>query len=214
MLLKRIITVALSLTMATNLFADNWKLKKTDDDLGIKVYVRDVTGSPLKEFKGVTNLKSTLNSSVALISDTENLPNWIYNMLSIEVLEKVNEHETYAYSVNKTGPFMDNRDSVVYSVLMQDPTSKVVTITLEGKPAYIPPSDDAVRVASLKGLWQFTPNNNGTVEVVYQLHVDPSARLPQSMINRFIVRSSLETLAEMHKQIEKYQNKNLAYIME
>jgi len=214
MLLKRIFTAALTLTMATSLFAAEWELKKTDDDLGIKVYTRAVEGSPFKEFKGVTNLKSTLNGVVALVRDTENMPNWMFNMLSIKVLKEVNEKESYSYSVNKTGPFMDDRDSVVHSVLSQDPTTKVVSMTLEGKPDYIPPSDDAVRVSSVNGLWQFTPNGNGTVEVVYQLHADPAGSLPQGLINNFIMKSPLESLTGMHEQIGNYQDKKFAFIAE
>jgi len=214
MFFKRMASTVFFLLFTVNLFAAEWELATTDDDLGIKVYTRAVAGSPLKEFKGVIKVKSTLNGLVSLVSDTENRPNWMFNMLTSKVLKKINEKESYIYSVNKTGPFIDDRDSIVHSVLEQDPETKIVTIRLEGKPEYIPVSDDAVRVASINGLWEFSPNSDGTVDVVHQIHADPSGSIPQSLINSFIVKSPLETLAGLQEQVQKYQDKKLDFIVE
>jgi len=214
MQLIRTISMVFICVVSFNALAEEWELKATDEDLGIKVYTRAVEGSSLKEFKGIINVNSSLNGLVSLINDTNNRPSWMFNMTSSKVLNKISEKESFIYSVINPGPFIDQRDNIVHSVLIQDPETKVVTIRLEGKPEYIPSTDDAVRMPSISGLWRLSPNEDGTVDVVHQIHADPSGNIPKSIINSFIVKSPMETLSGLHDELQKYQDKKVGYIVE
>jgi len=214
MLFKRAFVGVLLTVLATTSFATDWELKKSDDELGIKVYTRAVDGSPLREFKGETQLKSSLNAAVALVRDTTNLPSWMHKMQSVKVLKKISDQETITYSVTEVGPFMDDRDNVVHSTTEQDPTTKAVTLIMTAKPDYIPAEDGKVRVAAMNGFWKLTPKDGGMVEVVFQVHADPAGSLPEGLINTFVVENPYNSLANMHEQIGEYQGKAVAFITE
>jgi len=214
MFLTRFTILALSLTLSTTLFASEWEVRDGNKDLGILVYTRDVEGSSIKEYKGETTLKSTLKGVVGLMNDIENRPNWLYNLKSNRVLEKSSDKESIVHSISKAGPFMQDRDSIIRSVLAQDPESKVVTITLENLPDYIEPIEKTVRIPAIKGQWTFTPGDAGVVHVSYHIHANPGGSVPRNLVNRFIVKSPLATLAGMHEQVGSYQDKDLTYIVE
>jgi len=214
MYLKQIMSACLLFCVTAVSNAAQWELQKTDEDLGIKIYTSAVDGSPFRQFKAVTTLNSSLTGAVAMVRDTDNMPNWMFNMLSLKVLEKVDVQESIAHSVSKTGPFMDNRDSVVRSVLTQDPKTKAVTIKITGLPEYIPAIEDSVRVASVDGSWTFTPKADGKVEVIYQLHADPAGDLPQGLVNSFMVKAPMNNLSKMHELVGGYQNAKLSFIAE
>lgn len=67
----------------------SWELEKADDELGIRVYTREVAGSDLREFRGVTKIKSNLTGPIALIEDVRHAPDWMHNCSSVKILENV-----------------------------------------------------------------------------------------------------------------------------
>jgi FAD/FMN-containing dehydrogenase len=214
MTLIRFSTLVLFLSLSTAALATEWELRDTNKDLDINVYTRDVAGSLIKEYKGETTLQSTLKGVIGLMNDIDNRPNWLYNLKSNRILKKGSDTESIVHSITKSGPFMQDRDSVIRSTLVQNPESKVVTITLENMPDYIDPIEDALRIQSIKGQWTFTPVEDGMVHVSYNIHAIPGGSVPRSLVNRFIVKSPLATLKGMHEQVENYQNQELAYIVE
>jgi len=211
---KAFFTSLALMALSSATLATDWELQKTEKTLGIEIYTRDVADSPFKEYKGVTHLESSLKSIVALLDDAENLPKWMYNMVSSKSVKTISPREYISYSVNKTGPFMDDRDSVVHSILTQDEDTKAVTITMSNRADFLPNEEGRVRISELNGFWKLTPKEDGLTEVVYQLHVNPAGSLPQSLVNAFVVDEPLNTLTGMHQQIGFYQDKSVSYITE
>ena len=68
---------------------EDWKLKT--DRKGIKVYHRKVSLTPIKAFKGVTELKTDLTSMCAFLMDIYNFPSWIVMCDSVELLKPADE---------------------------------------------------------------------------------------------------------------------------
>ena len=93
---------------------------------------------------------------------------------------------------------------------------KKVTITIEGKPKYIPEIPGIVRVKYLKGIWQFTPKKNNTVAILYQVHCEPGGNLPSWLVNSVVVDQPYETLCNLKTYVlkEKYQKKKYSFIKE
>ena len=119
------------------LVAGSWAEAPADfaldkDKNGIKVYTRKIEGSSLKEFKGVTSIKTSLTSLVALMDDTDALTKWLHNCSAAKLVQSMNYYERITYTViNAPWPVSD-RDTVSYSKIVQDPKSKVITIYLKG----------------------------------------------------------------------------------
>ncbi len=183
-----------------------WKLAQ--DKNGIQIYTRPIEGNDLIEFKGITLIETSITSLLALIRDVEATPQWVANCTTSKVLERINDHETVTLSFSDAPwPVMD-REAVVHNVITIDPNTSVVTVRQTGKPDYIEAKEKVIRVQRLEGFWQFTPKQEGQVEVVYQLLSDPSGDLPAWLVNSSIISQPYETLRDMKKivQQDKYQH--------
>jgi len=213
MSLQRACVGALFAILSFNSIASDWTFKKSDDVLGIKVFVRDVLDSKYKEFKAVTQVKSTLGGVVSLLADSDNTHNWIDNMRSNKVLKRSGS-TSISYSVTHSKGIISARDNIVQSSLDQDWDTNAVTIAFKGRPDYLPEVDGVVRVPYVNGKYVLTPKANGWVEVVFQVHVNPGGRIPAFLYNLAIAKSPLNTLAGMHQQMYKYNGKTMEAIDE
>lgn len=191
-----------------------WTLAK--DKQGIKVYTRKVEDIDFKEFKGVVTVKTSLASLVTLLCDTETLPDWMANCTRVDLLEQISECETYTYTLSKAPWPVSNRDSILHNVISQDRDTGLVTITQTGKPDHLEPKKNIIRVKQIESVWQFTPQPDGHVEVLYQALSDPSGALPAWLVNSAVVSQPYDTLLKLQKVIkqEKYQKATLVFITE
>jgi len=203
------------------LVAGSWAEAPADfaldkDKNGIKVYTRKIEGSSLKEFKGVTSIKTSLTSLVALMDDTDALTKWLHNCSAAKLVQSMNYYERITYTViNAPWPVSD-RDTVSYSKIVQDPKSKVITIYLKGMADKYPKQSGKVRVPAMKDFWQFIPSKSGYVTVIYQLHSDPGGSIPDAIANSTATDIPYHTLLNMHKIIkqEKYQTAKIPQVKE
>jgi ribosome-associated toxin RatA of RatAB toxin-antitoxin module len=191
-----------------------WMLAK--DRQGVKVYTRNVEGIDFKEFKGIITIKTSLPSLVALVRDVEATSDWVENCSRSKVLKRINTNETYTYSLSKTLWPVKARDAIVHNVISLDKDSLVVTIKQSSKPDYIKEKKNIIRVKRIEGFWQFTPQEDGNVEIVYQVLSDPGGAIPKWLVNSSLVSQPYATLRKMRKVVkrDKYQKAKMEFIME
>jgi len=189
-----------------------WELKKKEK--GILVYTRLAEGAYVKEVRVVNKVKSTLSAVVGLTLDTPNYPNWIYACSEAKTLKAISDREQYKYQVTKVPwPFSD-RDLITDFKIAQNPTTKVVTVNSSVLPNYIPAVDGRVRVEHFHSAYTLTPLPNDSVQVDYELYVDPGGDIPAWLINSNIVMAPFNTTLEMIKQLPKYQSSSFSFIKE
>jgi len=217
LLLKKILTAWISLFILSNIFGDaSGEFVLSTEKNGVKVFTRKLDGSSLKEFKGVTTIKTSLTSLVALLDDTEAYPQWMHRVRGARVVAKVNSHERISWTfVHAPWPVSD-RDTVTQSKLVQDPKTKTVTIYLKGVPDRYPRQSGKVRVPALRGYWQFTPHKNGYITVIYQLLSDPGGSIPDAIANATVTDIPYHTLLNMHRlvRLAKYREAKIPEIKE
>jgi len=190
--------------------SEEWGEPKRDKE-SIKIYTRKTTYINFEEFKGVTELKTSLNSLVGLLEDTDACALWVYKCISEKTLRVVSPNEKYNYSVSEGYPF-DNRDSIVNIVRTQDAESKTIIYQRTGIPDYIPIQPHLVRVPIVKGSWVLKPEQCGMVSVTFQTLSDPGGYVPSMLANYASVDTPYYTLLNLRKEVmkPKYQNtKNL-----
>ncbi len=210
-----------SMTAATSMLAVSltwadvgpWELEAQDEDKDISVFTRTVEGSPLKEFKGVTHIKSEVSTFVALLRDSDVATDWMHNVIEFNVMESPSDTENVVYTVNKTPWPVTNRDAYIRSSMTANADGSVVS-SITAEPEYKEGNDDYIRMPELKGSWTFTPQAEGVVEVVYQVHANPGGSLPDWLVNNIVVETPMNTLTNLHEiiQDEKYQGKTFAFI--
>jgi hypothetical protein len=204
--------------------AGDWELAKKDEGNDIVVYYRTLESGNV-EFRGITHLRTSLSSFIALLKDFETLPEWAYRTDKVVTLKQNSNTEAYVYTIHPMPwPFMP-RDSVLLSHIDQNPQTFVVTVKGRAVPDYIPLNEDYVRISSGESFWQLTPIGEDTIEVVFQGYGEPGGSLSESVFTSAIFRSLVKmylwklpykTLKRMrhHIQNEKYQKKRFNFIKE
>ena len=187
-----------------------WELVK--DENGIKVFLRTVPGSKIKEFKGVTNINSSLDSIVAVLDDTEACPKWVHNCKDPVKLSEISFNEGYVYQVIDFPFPVKDRDLILHSVMTQNPDTKQVTIRLVAVPDYISETKN-VRIKRSDGFYLLKPLPDGSIEVTWQHHTEPGGGIPMWLVNALLVDTPFKTLNNLRKIVkgEKYQRARLKY---
>lgn len=192
----------------------SWKLNKKED--GIQVYVQDAQGSQTQSFKGIVTIPGRLSALVAILGDIQTYPQLLFKCKSASLLEEVSNTESYNYIVTKMPWPVENRDTVVHSVLQQNKQTKQVEIKLNAAPKKIANKSGLVRINKMTGRWLFTPTGKGNVVVEYELNVDPGGNLPKWLVNSMSVDIPFHTLKNLRELAKKpvYQNAILSFIIE
>jgi hypothetical protein len=190
-----------------------WELVKDED--GIKVFLKRVPDSKIKEFKGVTNINSSLDSILAVLYDIDACPKWVHNCKYAIKLTEISFNESYIYQViNFPFPVRD-RDLILKTVMTQNPETKDVTIKLNSAPDYIAETKN-FRIQKSTGYYSFKPLPDGTVEVTWQHYTDPGGGVPTWIVNSLILATPFKTLKNLKKLVheQKYQEAKLKYSSE
>ena len=197
----------------------DWRLRIESTAENVRVYAR-TNGQGFPEFRGVTRVRSSLSALIALFSDTEAMPGWLYRTKEVRRIEVVNDNELFVYSVNNLPwPLLD-RDSPFHVRIAQDEQTRVVRLTAKGLPNYLPEQHNRVRMPRVDAAWTFTPLPGGCVEVEFRGWGDPGGSLRFAPFRWFYERTvweaPYETLLSLRRVIgeEKYQSHRSTFIRE
>src|SRR5690606_5636655 len=184
------------------------------DDNRIRVYTRINPDSPLKEFRGVMQVQSSLMALVALIEDHHHAAEWIHQCRAIDIIERPGAEEIMFYMVTGAPWPVKDRDSVVHSLLQQDPDTHTVRIDMAVRNDVFPPNEDMIRITDMQGFWQFRPLAAGWVEVTAQGHAGPGGRIPGWVINNRVADSPYDSLRNLQKKAQepRYQQARLPHV--
>lgn len=199
-------------------FGDNWKLEKQDKE--VSAYTTRIKGSDFRAYKIEAIAESTLSGLIAHQKDAENFPKWMDGVKSSELFKDTGE-AYYTHSVAPAPWPVKDRDSVVESVISQNPDTLEVNIRFTSQNHLKPPLKGCERVAAIDGEWIFTPvreagEATGKVRVLYINHVNPGGKIPGWLANNFAVDVPFNTIKGLIKAVKeaKYQNVVLDFIKE
>ena len=156
-----------------------WEKVPMENSNGVEMFNRKsiVEGAKFQDCKGVVTIKTTLNSIIRLLEDTEVSHLWMHNCVEGR---KVSEDDTKNESVKqfkteKKGVFITSKyDSVVRDTRLQDITTKVVTISITIAYDLVPKDPEYNRIEKLYGKWELIPITTNEVKVIYELYSEPS----------------------------------------
>ena len=158
-------------------------------------------------------MESSLSQIAAVMLDIKNQDGWFYKTKS-SLLKQVSPNELYYYS-ELYFPFpMSNRDFIEHLVLSQDKITRVLTMTVENLPEYIPVKKGIVRILHSDCKWLVTPVSKNEVLVEFTLFADPAGSIPVWLINAMSYYAPLETFKKLKVQLVKpaYQNVSFTFI--
>ncbi|WP_051333534.1 START domain-containing protein [Aliagarivorans marinus] len=192
--------------------ANPWKQVRERN--GVTVFNRRIPGIAFKEFMAETVVEADLHTLIAVFNDAPAGVEWVENVDEMRQLDQLSENETITYTYSKAPWPVSDRDAVVHNRITQDPRTLAVTIQQRGVPEHIAKVKGAVRVPSLSSSWIFTPQDDGTTHVRYQVLTNPGGNLPAWLINAVSVSQPYKTLRGLQEIVllEQYQNVEIAFI--
>ena len=182
---------------------ENWEQVKQED--GITVWQRPVPGTSNVEFRGRGMVEAPMVQLAAVVFGGDRGTDWMHHCAENYTLETKSPDSIIVYNRVASGAFLvSDRDMVVNTTLLLQPDKKIVRINLKdmnypNKPA----PGGVVRLASLKGFWEFEQKADGKVEATYQIMSDPAGSLPMWLVNQQARDLPLLTIKGLRKQVAK-----------
>jgi hypothetical protein len=187
------------LLSCSNAFSQgNWVLKKEKD--GIKVYSRRSQYSKFNEVKAEFAIKTSTSKFIAVISDIDKYPLWVYGTKTALFCKRLNDEDVIYYSeINVPWP-ISNRDFYSKLKIHQDAVEKSITIVSNGVPDFKPPKHGIVRIPRSSSKWTVTPVDNSTLNVIYIVSIDPGGKLPAWIANMFSTKGPVESFINLRER--------------
>ena len=160
------------LVLVNPAWAANWKTNHEGEARGdVTTYVRDVSNSPVKAFKGIVEVKASATSVLAVITAVDTFPEWIFQNQGAKRLS-VEDREEIHMRFHGIWPVSD-RDVVLANTLSQNEDSGSITLHSVNADNVLGKQDGFVRIPALDNQFIITPMDDGWVRVQFETFVDP-----------------------------------------
>lgn len=178
----------------------NCELKKENDN--IKIYGCPVEGSDLSDIRVECEVNSTIDKYIPIVLDVTRYGEWRYRESNHKVLETISDTELIYYA-QVSAPFpLRDRDLILHLKLSQDSVTKILTVTINSMPDYLPHDEDFVRVPSSLSTMTLTPIGESKLKVVCDVRVDPGGQIPAWVVNMFSTQGPYETFKNLVDRME------------
>ncbi|MCC9661130.1 MULTISPECIES: START domain-containing protein [Pseudoalteromonas] len=138
---------------------------------------------------------------MALLSDTDNAPNWLENVQSVTLIERLSPAETLVYTrFNSPWPVSD-RDLVSYSCYHTLSDNKT-ELKITSQPYVKPLVKGVVRIKELTAYWRLEQQQNNLL-ITHQAYADPSGAIPHWLSNKVSLKSVFKSLQALREQLKK-----------
>jgi hypothetical protein len=191
--------------------SNQWTLELEKN--GIKVYSLKAPGSVVKEFKGVTQVNTTLSRIAAVMtsSTTAGCRKFDPGCTAGEILEQWSAKDLSWVQYYRTTfvPPYGPRDFVLKTQISQDSQSKAVTVHVTSLPGLLPPNACCFRVQHVNNTWRYTPLENGKIEV--EFHADFDLGTPYYKFNRQTPKNVYFLLSRLEKVFNAEENRKAEF---
>lgn len=178
----------------------DWQQLQSADAPGqIATWVREVSDSPIKEFRGEVVLPVGAIPVLALLADADALDRWVFQCRHAERLPDATRDRLYL-TFDLPWP-VANRDVVLEN-----------TMTLEGTTLHLrsrsladvkPEQPGLVRIPRLDNRFLVTPLGMDRTRVVFRTFVDPGGVVPAWLSNFVATNAPLDTLRGMRELVQQ-----------
>ena len=183
-----------------DLVAQSWTFAKEQD--GIRIFTRKENGSSLKSFKGIMDVKSTMEKVCNLLGNVKNHDWWDENLKEIKILvyEK-DKYFQYYLVYHVPWPFTD-RDLCVEAHVTNDPLTGQRVIAATPLSNLVPEKPGLIRIQKYWQKWTIQPMEKGVIHLTLEGFVDPAGNVPSWLYNMVIVETPLKVMRRVKKFVQ------------
>lgn len=182
---------------------EDWKLSYDKNNL--EIYTKRLDGHPVKAVKGVTRIKTNLESVATAITDADSLSSWFPYMKSSELLQAPDiQGHSYTYIISNLPWPIKDRD-VLYAnkiTYNEDMTEIYLYSNVIQDDALKSLNPKFVRIPASEALWRAKAIDNETVEVELYAHADPGGAIPKWFTNLVVIQAPKESLMNLREFLE------------
>ncbi len=181
-----------------------WMQVIDDQQHHVRVEVRAVPGTGVREFRAYTQVHARLASLVALLEDTEHLPAWMHRVRRVTVLDRSDARQLHSYLVLAVPfPFHD-RDTFMKTSLTQD-ADGTVHLRSESEPGGRGACLDCVRMLQMRNEWILRPGPHHQVDVIFDGMGLPGGVVPDWATNLVVTDLPFGSLRNLHRQVHRHK---------
>lgn len=178
---------------------------------GVKVWTYKEQGNPAVSYQASVTLNTSLNNTIALITNHKTAAEWAPYVGKIEVISPLNAEGVMIYRMEIDLPFpMTDRDVVIKSQLRQRNTGEVWLENTAINDGRAPEREGLVRIKHYQGSWQLRPLKNNQLEVTTNGYADLGGAIPLSFSNLFVKQQPYQMLVNLRRYLQENPNKQLA----
>lgn len=176
---------------------DRWV--KEYDKNGIKIYTRTVEGSKTKEYKGIVEVKATVNECLSLIRDLDKSSSFMYKVVESEMVEVVSESEWITYLIIEFPWPYKNKDMVLKHKIynLGKGVYRAKFFSINGAV----PLKSYDRMENIEGSWLFEPISKYTTRVTNQSKAYTKG-FPVWLVNLFFLNAPKHIMPAFREQVE------------
>ena len=194
------LTLIVFLLITLDLSAQSWTFVKEEN--GIKVFTRKEAGNSLKSFKGITDVKSSMDKVCNLIGNVKNHDWWDENVKEIKVLAYEKDKYFRYYLVYKVPWPLTDRDLCVETRVTIDPVTGKRVLMATPLTDVVPETSDRIRIKNYWQKWTIQPMENGLIRLTLEGYVDPAGSIPSWLYNMVIVETPLKVIRRVKMFVE------------
>jgi hypothetical protein len=175
---------------------------KIDDENGIKVFRKEVPGSPLVAFRGETMVSAPIEKLLWVLADNAHRTDWVDRLKKSVVLQTNGSYEYIVYQ-HFGLPFpISDRDYVYRGRATRDKNG-VVTLDIASVTHPKAPATVGVRANLIGSRYVLTPKGPDKTYVVVEIHTDPKGAIPTWLVNLIQTSWPMKTLQGLRSQVAK-----------
>lgn len=179
--------------------SSQWQLTRSDQ--GIKVYVRDITGTPRKEFKAVMVLPYAWQDIYYIVGDFPNYHKWISSYERSEILQSTPDGIVYEHHYTKT-PFLTKPRDVIHRIEQRKLDNGFVR-TFTAAPDFIPELVDTIRLRIFDGYWAGQGLGKNQTIVTHVVTLAPGGNIGEYLSNSNVSVNSFNTMVQLRTYMEE-----------
>jgi hypothetical protein len=188
------------LLLARPASAGGWE--KIDEEDGIRVFRKEMPGSPLVAFRGEGMVYSPIEKILWVLADDAHRAQWTDRLEKSRVLEQRSQSESIIYQ-HYGMPFpVSDRDYVYYGRATRNAAGGV-TIDLRSVTHPKAPPTVGVRAKLMFGRYTLIPKGRSATFVVVEMHTDPMGSIPSWLVNLVQKSWPLKTIQGLRQQVKK-----------
>jgi hypothetical protein len=192
----------LSTMVASQASGEGWTPKQQGKERSdINTYVRTVSDTPIKQFRGVVEIQHSMVAALSVIDDISLCQQWIYNCQEANYHVTDDGERLLWMKFDGVWPASD-RDVVMKSVFLQDEPGGAVTVQSTGRPDDAPQQSGYVRIPMLDNSFLVEPLEDGWIRVTFTTHMDPGGLVPAWVANIVATDAPIRTLEGLKRMME------------